>query len=180
METIPGKFCPICKFKNEVTAITCTFCGASLENVTHGERTTKRVEDSTKYLEPQIGDVDAKGITAPIKGIAIYHNRTLVAIREEDEFYVGRKFEENTDALLDLGPFGAIQMGVSRKHAIIRKSARGYDIVDLGSTNGTFLDGNRLVSNKPYALSRSAAISLGRLPLLFLYGRVTTKEKTKG
>jgi pSer/pThr/pTyr-binding forkhead associated (FHA) protein len=33
---------------------------------------------------------------------------------------------------------------VSRYHAIVRVSDGGADITDLGSTNGTFVDGRRL------------------------------------
>ena len=50
---------------------------------------------------------------------------------------------------------------VSRQHALLKRTATGdYYIQDLGSTNGTYVDGNRLGS-EPFILKPSNAILLG-------------------
>ena len=179
METISGKFCPVCKFKNDISATACSYCGASLENIHQGETTTKHVDSETRILVGgQPGEVHKKGIIPPPRGIAIYlQDGTPVEIRTETEFFLGRKVEEGEDALVDLIPFGAFQTGVSRRHALIREIKRGYEIVDLESTNGTFIDGSRLVSNRPYPLPNFSQVSLGRLNLFIVYGKIATKEK---
>jgi two-component system cell cycle response regulator len=53
---------------------------------------------------------------------------------------------------------------LSRQHARIRRSGVGYTIEDLGSTNGTFLDGERL--DGPAALEDGSRIHLGSRTVL--------------
>jgi len=173
METIPGKFCPVCKFKNDAGATSCAYCGASLEIVHKGETTTQHVEGSeTKLFAPSHAEIDVKGMAAPKKGLAIYlTSGILVETVEAKEFFLGRKSEENDATLVDLTPFGAYQVGVSRRHTLIRQTKQGYEIIDQGSTNGTFLNGERLVADKPYTLPVSSQVSLGRLHLLMAYAK---------
>jgi pSer/pThr/pTyr-binding forkhead associated (FHA) protein len=178
METISGQFCPACKFKNELTVTTCVYCGASLENVRKGE-TTRRVEE-TKTLQAQTTGTLNEDLI-PLKGIAIYtEDGMLVEIREEKEFFLGREAEDSEDVFVDLIPTGAFQKGVSRRHALVRQTKHGYELTDLSSTNGTYIDGARLVSNQPYPLPSASRVSLGRMHLLVLYtAKPTTKDKTR-
>src|ERR1041385_4567797 len=66
---------------------------------------------------------------------------------------------------LDLGPYGAQDKGVSRRHAIISPSDDGLNIRDLGSTNGTRVNGYKLESNQPYKLADNDEIEFGQLHL---------------
>jgi pSer/pThr/pTyr-binding forkhead associated (FHA) protein len=52
------------------------------------------------------------------------------------------------------------QPGVSRQHAGIRGDSEGYWIADLGSRNGTFVNGERLKS-EPRLLRNFDRIELG-------------------
>lgn len=49
---------------------------------------------------------------------------------------------------------------VSRQHARFTRTAGGYEIQDLGSTNGTFVDGQRLTGD-PVRLQSGQVISMG-------------------
>ena len=53
---------------------------------------------------------------------------------------------------------------VSRKHAVVEEKADGYLIRDLGSTNGTFLDGVRI---REGYLSPGSVIRLGKTEIAF-------------
>jgi hypothetical protein len=68
---------------------------------------------------------------------------------------------------LDLGPFGAQDAGVSRRHAVIFASDESLFIRDLGSTNGTFVNGYTLEPNQPYRLSEGDRIEFGQMLLTF-------------
>lgn len=49
---------------------------------------------------------------------------------------------------------------VSRQHARLTRDEEGFEIQDLGSTNGTFVDGKRL-SGEPVRVSPGAVITMG-------------------
>ncbi len=52
---------------------------------------------------------------------------------------------------------------VSRRHALLRRSARGWDVVDLCSTNGTRINGYRVVGAQP--LRRGDIVSFGEFAM---------------
>jgi len=60
-------------------------------------------------------------------------------------------------------PMSDITIGdpeISRQHARFTQTADGYQIEDLGSTNGTFVDGQRL-SSDPFPLQPGQSINMG-------------------
>ena len=57
--------------------------------------------------------------------------------------------------------------GVSRRHLEIRRTPRGGVVNDLGSTNGTFVEGNRITAA---TLVDGNTITLGRTRLLYYSG----------
>ena len=54
---------------------------------------------------------------------------------------------------------------VSRKHAVIVRKLAGYELKDLGSTRGTYLDGQKIA--QPVFLKDSSTIQMGELLLSF-------------
>lgn len=63
----------------------------------------------------------------------------------------------------DLTPYDGGQHGVSRLHAKIAYKDDKYMIQDLGSTNGTRINGNKLVPYQYMPLSDGAVLQIGRL-----------------
>lgn len=57
--------------------------------------------------------------------------------------------------------------GVSRRHLELRRTEHGVVVADLGSTNGTFVEGNRITAA---TLVDGNTITLGRTRLLFYSG----------
>lgn len=70
-----------------------------------------------------------------------------------------------TPSQLDLTDFGAVDKGVSRAHCQLEYDDGQIIVTDLGSTNGTFVDGKRLDPHKPYTMERGAEFIVGRLPI---------------
>jgi hypothetical protein len=56
---------------------------------------------------------------------------------------------------------------VSGRHAEIRPDAQGYLFSDLGSVNGTFVNGQRLTSNIPYVLKVGDTVRIGQMTFCF-------------
>jgi pSer/pThr/pTyr-binding forkhead associated (FHA) protein len=64
---------------------------------------------------------------------------------------------------LDLTPYGALEKGVSRIHAAIERSEDTLTLIDMGSANGTHLNGQRLIPDQPRVLRDGDEIRLGKL-----------------
>jgi signal transduction histidine kinase/pSer/pThr/pTyr-binding forkhead associated (FHA) protein len=58
------------------------------------------------------------------------------------------------------------QLGVSRKHIMLRPTDHVLYMIDLGSTNGTQLNGHQIGEHIPHPLNNGDMISLGRLELV--------------
>lgn len=67
---------------------------------------------------------------------------------------------------LDLNPLDP-DAYVSRRHAQVTYAEGRYWVTDLDSSNGTFLNDNRLEPNRPAALSHGDRLRLGRVELAF-------------
>ena len=57
--------------------------------------------------------------------------------------------------------FGKATKAVSRRHASIERTARGYAVMDLNSRAGTFVNGNRIAPGKPCPLHHGDSVSFG-------------------
>jgi len=116
----------------------------------------------------------------PVDGIAIYVAGTAkpIFLFSEKEFIIGRKMEETREAFLDLTNLGGYLLGLSRRHAKIRRKELGYEIIDLSSTNGTWLNEERLVPHTPYPLTSGAQVRLGRMRFVVLF-RTVAEAKQK-
>ena len=181
MASVSGKFCPVCKHRNEPGATVCTTCGSPLESNQEEPSITLRVkptEDETN-TRPQMKTATFQKLLRPPKeGIAIYvkGDAIPIEIRKEKEFVLGRLLTGDfTEAFVDLKRHFAFENGVSRRHALIRRTECGYELLDLGSTNGTWLNNRPLVPQRPYPLGDGSQVQMGRLRIFVSY-RVATEK----
>lgn len=63
---------------------------------------------------------------------------------------------------------------ISKKHCRFEKTEDRYYLVDLGSTNGTFLNGIRLLPDRRYELEQGSLIRLGHSVLRYVRARGVT------
>lgn len=182
MVSAATKSCPVCGQPNELSAVTCRACGSPLEAAPAGPSTTKRVKGRRGKSEqaPQAPvQSTQRRAKPPEDGISFYVEgyEAPIDIRREGEFILGRKMTGALDeTLVDLKPFGGYEKGVSRRHVMIRRKKGGYEIVDLGSTNGTWLNQYLLLPDKTYPLESGTQIRLGRLNLLVLFERTNDEH----
>ena len=76
---------------------------------------------------------------------------------------LGRGRVGSQPADFDFDQFGALEQGVSRRHALLRPTANHLYIIDLGSTNGTLHNGLPLGPGIARSLKNSDTVTLGRL-----------------
>jgi len=174
----PEKYCLICNTKNEMEATVCINCGASLDENRY--TTTSNIEIKINYSEkPKELHID--DAIVPRDGIAIYFAETTkpFIVRTDREFVIGRRATlAASEDLLDLSDFDGFKMGLSRRHAMIRRSASGYEIIDLSSTNGTWLNDAKLEPYTPYPLPSGSRLLLSRIRLFVFYQSMTESKKS--
>jgi pSer/pThr/pTyr-binding forkhead associated (FHA) protein len=66
---------------------------------------------------------------------------------------------------LDLTPYEAERMGISRRHAMLRPTRDSLLLADVGSTNGTFHNSERVKLGEPKAVQDNDILSFGALHL---------------
>ncbi len=81
----------------------------------------------------------------------------------------GRKIEGSEDVDYDLTAYGAYQSGVSRRHAMISLLDGSLYIEDLGSTNGTRINGAQMTAKRKYRLRDGDEIEMARLRFIIRF-----------
>lgn len=161
--------CRNCKLENPDTETRCQRCGIYLR-----EEETKRVEGTFVNDETMIQKLPDGFSKAQIKSgwgtstfeptnYVILHIREVpepLFIRPGEEFLFGRYDDIKG---LNLAPYNALEKGVSRLHAALRRGDEMLFLVDLGSTNGTYLNDQPLTPNQPRVLRSGDQIRLGQL-----------------
>lgn len=174
MMNITENICPNCKTENELNAIVCKQCGTALQESSLEAGLKTRTTDMHALTPEMIEEwslQESRELTVPDTGIAFYvDGHSMPAyIDSQPEFVLGRKVGTTSERLLDLAPFGGYSLGLSRRHATIRQTRDGYELMDLGSVNGTWLNEERLIPHKPYPLLSGSNLRLGRMRILVLY-----------
>ena len=169
--------CPVCNQKNHLEASVCEHCGARLDDPLEAKyktRTTEMQALTPDMIQDWISK-KAREASVPESGIAFYiqGQSGQAHLDSREEFVLGRRIGTSSEKLLDLAPFGGYSMGLSRRHAIVRQAGDGYEVMDLGSVNGTWLNEERLVPHRSYPLPSSSHLRLGRMRLLVLYRPLT-------
>jgi pSer/pThr/pTyr-binding forkhead associated (FHA) protein len=176
---ISDKFCHVCKNKNDREALICVHCGASLDTF-FPESATTRTTDVPVTITGKSAAWLYDETVVPTGSIAIYVEGASKPVFScsDDEFVIGRKVDDSSEALLDLSGLGGYHLGLSRRHAKIRRKGNGYEITDLSSSNGTWLNDERLTPNRPYPLANGSQLRLARMRLFIVF-RPTLEPKPK-
>lgn len=163
------KFCPVCKLINDANANVCRHCQTPL-NEGFASPTTRRVDNSFGFSE-ELREKITREHLPPDSGISLFalNSGKSIAMCMDREFFLGRSEAGTPLPLIDLTELGAFERGVSRRHAIIKAVEDKYVLIDNNSSNGTWLNGDRLLPNNPHVLPSKSLIQLGRLELVAVY-----------
>ena len=180
---VSENFCPVCKNRNELDAIVCRHCGAALEDPFMDPGAKTKTTDMPALVPESIRDWSIDQAAVPDSGIAVYFEGVFdpAYIDSRGEFVIGRRVgttSQVSEVLFDLSQSGGYGLGISRRHAVIRRTEHGYEVLDLGSVNGTWLNDERLVPHKSYPLASGSHLRLGSMRLFVLYRPLAeTKQK---
>ena len=163
--------CQNCQHEEPTGAIFCSECGAQLHDTK--SLTTHNIQSSAINSAMSSTSPFKSTLPMPSNAVLALHFLDLgqmVPLLDGEEFTLGR-ISEGQPIMpdVDLTPFSGYQLGVSRLHAVIKKQNQATVIVDLGSSNGTYLNGLRLEAQKASVLNHGDIISLGKLKIQVLF-----------
>lgn len=160
------KICPVCHNLNEDTALICSSCNALLDS------TPTDLVTITEDIKP-VGDKSAFINTAliPDDGLGIHVAGTLMPyyLSIDKELIIGRQPGTPLEPVLDLSALNAFDLGVSRRHVMIRRTDIGFEVLDLASRNGTWLNTKQLIPHQPYLLPSGSQLRLGKMQLFIVH-----------
>ncbi|OQX65481.1 MAG: hypothetical protein DRI32_05105 [Chloroflexi bacterium] len=164
--------CPICQHQEVEGALFCSECGAQLHNMgslaTHNIQTGEMRGEAFDAVPPKRSVISASDAMT----LQILDGGQIIPLADRSEFTMGRVSDGQTIMPdIDLTPYQAYECGVSRLHAVLKRSQGKVTIMDLGSSNGTYVDGIRLQPENELPLSHGSIVSLGKLKIQFLLQR---------
>jgi pSer/pThr/pTyr-binding forkhead associated (FHA) protein len=105
--------------------------------------------------------------------VHVIENGKLIPVPDKTKFTVGRASDgQPITPDVDLGEFNAFDNGVSRLHMVVRLTGEKLTIMDLGSSNGTFINGVRIPINMEEPISSGDIIALGKFRIQILVNRI--------
>lgn len=194
LSDITNNKCPTCALVNRVGVLVCENCGTSLISGATSVPSTRSLQEKSgntgqlstdrlsadKLLEIEklplttlrmetksILETAQSGVTEDtILKLEIPGAPQPLMVLPKREVMVGRK-DLTTGTLpdLDLTPYAGYRMGVSRRHAMFRMYDRRIEVVDLGSSNGSRLNGIVLHAHQPYLLRDGDLLTLGKMEM---------------
>ena len=162
--------CSNCKHENMVGTMFCSECGAQLVgkdtlitqviNNDNFNPPKQRVSDDT--YQP-FDAADAWG------SLHLIDTGQVLPLSVRSEFTLGRVSEgQPIMPDIDLSPYQAYAAGVSRLHGVIKRDGRRMVFMDLGSANGTYLNGKKLTPNVEQSVKHGDIIALGKMKIQLL------------
>jgi len=183
--------CSACGELNRPGVILCESCGTNLST---GERPpiTTRVVPSRRLmnyealLDMPVGGKETLDVGTFHKGsksgTSIFEANMILRLQIEGSpkpvllrltqnhpLTFGRRDQSAPDIDVDLNPHGGYNRGLSRRHAAMELRDQRLEIWDLGSSNGTYLNGIRLDVEKRHQLRDSDEIRFGQMVIQIFF-----------
>jgi len=159
--------CPACRHSEIQGEIFCSNCGARLtSNWTEQVPTAAFVDTGRVRTAALPYQMDALN-RIQIGQIALSFEDVPEAVILEGraEYILGREGNDQVTPDVDLNAYGAREKGVSRVHAALRRDQKYLLLIDLGSTNGTRINGRPLSAHQAAKVANGDEIRLGKLLL---------------
>ncbi len=155
-----GSICPVCGAPYRAGELACAYCGYVFVTSarTHKFEEDKDVAHRKSWPTGDVLAIEQKPITFEIDG-----QKLTLAISET--ITVGRLSGIASDIVpdVDLSAYNAGELGVSRQHIRLRRKGTLIYVADLNSTNGTLLNGRRLIPEGERLIRSGDELRLGHL-----------------
>jgi hypothetical protein len=159
--------CPNCHQHEPDGAFFCSECGTKLISEDGLSTAAIRSADSSisraGKAPPPPPPIQ---ITDALISLHIVRTGQILPLLGREEFTIGRVSQgQSILPDVDLTPYEAYSQGVSRLHATIIIGDEEISIKDLGSSNGTRVNNDKIPPHKHFAISHGDVITLGRFKI---------------
>jgi hypothetical protein len=157
--------CPNCKHAEVDGAYFCSECGAQLIRY-EGLKTQNFPTDQLPGLTTAPIEQESAEPSSAWISLHLLESGQILPVADRTDFTVGR-VSDNQPIMpdIDLSSFKAYENGVSRLHVVIRRNVGETSIMDLGSANGTYINGVRIMPNTEQPLHHGDLVALGKLKI---------------
>ena len=167
--------CPNCHHKEIPGALFCSECGARLV-MAENPATTQFIDRSTtaslsfqKNNVPPVPVVPRVIQSEASVSLHLIDSGQIISLSGQHEFSIGRMTEGQPILPdVDLSVHEAYSQGVSRLHASLKVSNQRVYITDLGSSNGTRVNGQKIMAHVDYPLNHGDVVALGKFKIQVL------------
>jgi hypothetical protein len=162
--------CTNCQHKNVAGTMFCVECGAQLDGI--DTLVTQAITDEQIAEELTKKSPRPEPVSAPANSWISLHlmdSGKILPLASRNEFTLGRLSEgQPIMPDIDLTPYQAYASGVSRLHAVVKRDASRVMVMDLGSSNGTYINGRRINPHMEESLGHGDIVALGKLKIQIL------------
>jgi pSer/pThr/pTyr-binding forkhead associated (FHA) protein len=168
--------CPSCQHEEMYGTLFCSQCGTQLTYLNPSPTktavyTAEKQADVNKGIEEEKPPQEpaSKPMPGVLVSLRILDGGTIIPLEEGFEFTLGR-VSGNQPILpdIDLTPYQAYEGGVSRLHATIKIDKQAVTVTDLGSANGTRVNGRKVTPHTQQSLHNEDILMLGKFKIQVL------------
>lgn len=126
----------------------------------------------TRHLnrKQEMDDTEALGDALPKLLLFVLPDGQTLSASVEREILIGRRPRpEDPEVSIDLNTYKGHEHGVSRVHCMVAIKHHTLTVRDLGSVNGTQLNGYALAAAQSYPLRHGDVLTLGQMPLKIVF-----------
>jgi pSer/pThr/pTyr-binding forkhead associated (FHA) protein len=156
--------CPTCNKEALIGALFCNECGSKLINMDrYATQSNLSNDDVTRRSEAEIETGKVK--IPVVEGIylRLIDSGKIFTLNGKTEFTIGRSAEgQSILPDLDMEAYSAYEKGVSMLHAKIKIQDSKATIIDLGSVNGTKVNGVKITPSAACPLNNKDIVTLGK------------------
>lgn len=168
--------CASCRAMHPLNTLFCDECGEYLGK--DSRETEAFALLSPSPVTPSVGDDDELQRAEPDIEAPEPYTITLivgqaghrVTVPLSKEVLLGRLDPVNNSYPdVDLSQFGGLEQGISRRHAKIACQRAETVVEDLGSVNGSFVNGEQLVPYLAHSLKNGDVLQLGKMSIKVVF-----------
>lgn len=164
--------CPNCQHTELPGALFCSECGSQLfTSDPFGTQAIQKTPSDFFNSRPPYEDrgkemQQTEFLKGPYITLRVIDSVDMIRLNGKTEFTLGRAAEGQPILPdVDLTHYDAYSLGVSRLHAVLKVSLERIAIMDLGSSNGTRINGQKIVPQVDYPVNLGDIIALGKLKI---------------